>query len=82
MIVRTIMKSGKVFEYRENAVLDDKEAGWAVLLWGKITGGRLTGGWGSGVSKYGIEELSHIAINWNDIERIELLPETDKREEE
>ena len=78
MIVRIVQKDGKIFECREAAVLDDREADRVVLLWGKVIGGRLYSGFGSGVSKYQIDESSHIAFRWSDIERLELLPEKEE----
>ena len=72
MKVKIVYRNGKTLEYNETAVFDDEEAGWAILMWGKVSGGRLAGGWGSGVSKYRLDESSSIAVEWNDIDHIEV----------
>ena len=73
MRVKVIFKSGKEVEYKETAVMDDYEAGWAILADGHTTGNR-THLQGYERSHYGFKESSHIAIGWCDIERIEVFP--------
>lgn len=72
MRVKICLKSGKSFEYNETAVFDDEEADRAVLMWGKVSGGRLNGGWGSVVSKYRIDEISTAAWSWKDVDHMEV----------
>ena len=82
MTVEIFLENGKSFQYNETAVFDDEEAGFAVLMWGTVSGGRLNGGWGSGVSKYRIDEISHAAWDWADVDHIEIRPNEKEPKEE
>lgn len=73
MNVRVILKDGRAFDFKEDAILDDKEAGWAVLAYGKVYGNR-TNLQGYGNQHYGFEESDHIVYSWRDIEKIEVTP--------
>ena len=73
MKVKVVYKSGSELEYNEVAVMDDYEAGWAILADGHTTGNR-TDEKGYARNHYGFKEYSHIAIRWCDIERIEVMP--------
>lgn len=55
----------KEFEFLESAILDDKEAGWAVLSFGSLglTPVRFS---------YLFKDSKHIVYNWDDIDRIEI----------
>lgn len=59
----------KEFIYREQAVLDDKEAGYAVFSGGYVTGGIKS------QENYAYKEMSHIVYSWDDIERLEIMPD-------
>ena len=72
MRVKIFLKSGKEFEFNETAVFEDEEAGRVVLMWGKVSGGRLNGGWGSGISKYRLDEISCALWDWSDVDRVEV----------
>ena len=72
MKVKICLKNGESFKYNETAVFEDAEAGRVVLMWGKVSGGRLDGSWGSGVSKYRIDEISTVAWSWEDIDHLEV----------
>ena len=73
MTVKVILKSGKAVEFKEDAIFDDKEAGWAVLSYGKLSGNR-TNLKGYEANHYRYQDSDHIAYSWSDIERIEVTP--------
>lgn len=69
VILRNPAKNGmRQFEYVEQAIFDDPEAGCAVLLCGKVSGGRI------GDTAYHFKDGSHIVYNWSDIEKLEVTP--------
>lgn len=71
MKVKVFLKDGRMFDAGESAIFDDKEAGWAVLSYGKLIGNR-TNLSGNLRNHYGYEESDHIVYSWQDIEKIEV----------
>lgn len=66
MNVKVFLKDGRSFDFREDAIFHDKEAGWAVLSYGRLSGNR------THLNHYRYEESDHICYSWNDIEKIEV----------
>lgn len=73
MTVKVILKQSapngmKEFAFGEQAILDNREAGRVVLACGVVSGGWV------GQDAYSFKDGSHIAYDWNDIERLEITP--------
>lgn len=71
MNVKVIFKDGRMFEYKETAIFDDSEPGWAVLSYGRLVGNR-TNLQGQLQSHYAFDESDHIVFSWNDVEKLEV----------
>ena len=71
MTVKVFLKDGRTFDFKEDAIFDDKEAGWTILSYGKLNGNR-TNLTGYEAKHYRYEESDHIAYSWHDIEKIEV----------
>ena len=66
MTVTVHLKDGRAFEYKEDAILDNGDAGWLVLSYGKVKGGYI------GNEQYHYEDTDHICYSWNDVEKVEV----------
>ena len=73
MNINVVLKDGRSFTFHEDAIVDDREAGWVALLTGKVSGNRTNLPYPQN-KHYSIKESDHICYSWSDIEKIEVTP--------
>ena len=74
MLVTVHLKDGRRFSFREDAIIDDKEAAFMVLSYGKVQGNR-TNLEGTSKNRYCFTDFDHIVYSWSDIDWVEIAGE-------
>ena len=75
MLVIAHLKDGRRFSFREDAIIDDKEAAFVVLSYGGVQGNR-TNLKGTSKNHYCFTHFDHIVYSWSDIDWIEIARES------